>query len=87
MSEENAGGGNIKNAIIGLITIIVTAVTGIVAKNFMGGEDEASTPPAAVAPVINLNIENNNSVKGGSGGAAPAPAPKKDDWKNVEPKW
>jgi hypothetical protein len=93
MSEESSGSG-LKNAIIGLVTIIVTAVAGVVGKNLMGG-DEA--PPAAAvatpAPIINLNVENNNTVKGGSGGgsSAPAPAakpaPKKDDWTKAEPKW
>lgn len=90
MSEESSGSG-LKNAIIGLVTIIVTAVAGVVGKNLMGS-DEA--PPAAAvaapAPIINLNVENNNTVKGGSGGgSAPAakPAPKKDDWTKAEPKW
>ena len=88
MSEESSGGG-LKNAIIGLVTIIVTAIAGVIGKQLMCGE-ETAPPPAATAPVINLNVENNNSVKGGSGGgAAPAakPAPKKDDWTKAEPKW
>ena len=92
MSEESSGSG-LKNAIIGLVTIIITAVAGVVGKNLMGG-DEA--PPvaavAAPAPIINLNVENNNTVKGGGGsGGAPVPAakpaPKKDDWTKAEPKW
>ena len=88
MSEESSGGG-LKNAIIGLVTIIVTAIAGVIGKNIMGGDEAATAPAPAVAPVINLNVENNNSVKGGSGGAAaPAPAPKKkDDWTKEEPKW
>ena len=90
MSEESSGGG-LKNAIIGLVTIIVTAIAGVIGKNIMGGDEAATAPAPAVAPVINLNVENNNSVKGGSGGgaAAPAakPAPKKDDWAKAEPKW
>ena len=88
MSEESSGGG-LKNAIIGLVTIIVTAIAGVIGKQLMGGDDAATAPAPAVAPVINLNVENNNSVKGGSGGAAaPAPAPKKkDDWTKAEPKW
>lgn len=93
MSEETSGGG-LKNAIIGLVTIIVTAIAGVIGKKVMG-DDEVATPPAvaAPAPVINLNVENNNSVKGGSGGSAAAPAPaskpapKKDDWTKAEPKW
>ena len=88
MSEESSGGG-LKNAIIGLVTIIVTAIAGVIGKQLMGGDEAATAPAPAVAPVINLNVENNNSVKGGSGGAAaPAPAPKKkDDWTKAEPKW
>ena len=89
MSEESSGGG-LKNAIIGLVTIIVTAIAGVIGKQLMGGDEAATAPAPAVAPVINLNVENNNSVKGGSGGgaAAPAPAPKKkDDWTKEEPKW
>jgi len=89
MSDEAQGGGGLKNAIIGLVTIIVTALAGVIGKKMMGG-DEAAAPAPAAAPVINLNVENNNSVKGGSGGgaAAPAPAPKKkDDWTKAEPKW
>jgi hypothetical protein len=90
MSDEEQGGsgGGLKNAIIGLITIIVTAITGIVAKNVMGG-DEASTPAPVAAPSININLENNVKTGGGSGGtAAPAPAPKKkDSWLQEEPKW
>jgi len=90
MSDEAQGGGGLKNAIIGLVTIIVTAIAGVIGKQLMVGE-ETAPPPAATAPVINLNLENNNTVKGGSGGgaaAAPAPAPKKkDDWAKEEPKW
>jgi len=93
MSEESSGGG-LKNAIIGLVTIVVTAIAGVIGKNVMGGDEAAApAPAAAAAPVINLNLENNNTVKGGSGGgsSAPAPAakpaPKKDDWTKAEPKW
>lgn len=89
MSEENSGGsGGLRNAIIGLITIIVTAITGIVAKNFMGGDDATPPPAAATAPVV-INLENNVKAGGGSGGGAQAakPAPKKDDWTKAEPKW
>ena len=91
MSEESSGSG-LKNAIIGLVTIIVTAVAGVVGKNLMGGDEAPPAAVAAPAPIINLNVENNNTVKGGggSGGAsvpAAKPAPKKDDWTKAEPKW
>jgi hypothetical protein len=90
MSEESSGGG-LKNALIGLITIIVTAIAGVIGKNMMGGDEAATAPVPAVAPVI-INLENNNTVGGGGSGggaAAPAakPAPKKDDWTKAEPKW
>jgi hypothetical protein len=87
MSEESSGGG-LKNAIIGLVTIIVTALAGVIGKQMMGGDDEATAPAPAVAPVI-INLENNNTVKGGGSGgvSAPAPKPKKDDWTKAEPKW
>jgi len=88
MSDEAQGGGGLKNAIIGLVTIIVTAIAGVIGKQLMGG-DEAAAPAPAVAPVV-INLENNNTVKGGSGGgaAAPAkPAPKKDDHLKKEPLW
>ncbi len=48
MSEESSGGG-LKNAIIGLVTIIVTAIAGVIGKQLMGGE-ETAPPPAATAP-------------------------------------
>ena len=91
MSEESSGSG-LKNAIIGLVTIIITAVAGVVGKNLMGGDEAPVATVAAPAPIINLNVENNNTVKGGggSGGAsvpAAKPAPKKDDWTKAEPKW
>lgn len=87
MSEEQSGG--LKNAIIGLITIIVTAIAGVIGKKVMG-DDEAAAPAPVVAPapVINLNLENN--VRGGGSAApapAPAPAPKADDVKTAKPKW
>jgi len=92
MSEESSGSG-LKNAIIGLVTIIVTAGAGVVGKMLMGGDEAPPAAVAAPAPIINLNVENNNSVKGGSGGGSSAPvpaakpAPKKDDWTKAEPKW
>jgi hypothetical protein len=91
MSDEAQGGGGLKNAIIGLVTIIVTAIAGVIGKQLMGGDEAAAPAPApAVAPVV-INLENNNTVKGGGSGggaAAPAkPAPKKDDHLKKEPLW
>lgn len=93
MTEESSGSG-LKNAIIGLVTIIVTAIAGVIGKKVMGDDEApvAAVAAPAAAPVINLNLQNNNTVKGG-GSAAPAaaapakPAPKKDDWTKAEPKW
>ena len=91
MSEESSGS-SLKNAIIGLVTIIVTAGAGVVGKMLMGGDEAPVAAVAAPAPIINLNVENNNTVKGGSGSGgasvpAAKPAPKKDDWTKAEPKW
>lgn len=93
MSDESSGSG-LKNAIIGLVTIVVTAVAGVIGKKMMGDDEAPAAAVTATAPVINLNVENNNSLKGGSGGGAapaaapaPKPAPKKDDWAKAEPKW
>ena len=62
MSEESSGGG-LKNAIIGLVTIIVTAIAGVIGKQLMGG-DEATTPPPAAAPVV-INLDY-TKIKNGS---------------------
>ena len=93
MSEESSGGG-LKNAIIGLVTIVVTAVTGVVAKAFMGGDEDTSAPAPAVAPVINLNLENNNEVNNGGGSpeviVIEQPAekePEPDAHLKARPKW
>ena len=90
MSEESSGSG-LKNAIIGLVTIIITAGAGVAGKMLMGGDEAPVAAVAAPAPIINLNVENNNTVKGGGSGGASAPAakpaPKKDDWTKAEPKW
>jgi len=65
MSEE--GGNSLKNSIIGLITVVVTALTGMVANNFLGEDDTGDEPVAAAAPVINLNLENNNQLNNNGG--------------------
>ena len=87
MSEEKeaSGGSGLKNAIIGLITIIVTAIAGVIGKKVLGG-DEA--PVAAVsAPAPNIVI-NNTQAGGGTGGKpAEKKEEKKDGWTKKEPKW
>jgi hypothetical protein len=92
MSEEQSSGGGLKNAIIGLVTIIVTAIAGVIGKKVMGG-DEAPAPAAAVsAPAPNIIINNSQTQAGGAKGGSAAPAtkpaePKKDGWTKAEPKW
>jgi|AACY02.15.fsa_nt_gi hypothetical protein len=87
MSEEKeaSGGSGLKNAIIGLITIIVTAIAGVIGKKVLGG-DEA--PAAAVsAPAPNIVI-NNTQAGGGTGGKSDEKKEeKKDGWTKKEPKW
>lgn len=77
-------------AVMGLGTWGVTQITG-------GDKDEA--PVQQAAPVINLNLENNNNVKAGGGTTKiiekekvvekPAPAKKKegDEFKEKPAEW
>ena len=78
-------------AIMGLGTWGVTQITG-------GGDEPAPVQQAAPAPVINVNLENNNTQQSSGGtkviervvekpAAKPAePAPKKKEF-SEEPKW
>ena len=90
MSEETASGGGLKNAIIGLVTIIVTAIAGVIGKKVLGG-DEAPAPAAVAAPAPNIVINNSQTQAGGAKGGSGAPAEKKeekkDGWTKKEPKW
>ena len=66
MSEEKeeSGMSAVKKAIIGAITTAVTAGGAWFATHLGGGEepkDEVKTEQAAAAPVINLNLQNNNT--------------------------
>ena len=74
MSEEKEEGGlsTIKKTIIGAITTAITAGGAWFATQFGGGEEpkeEAKTEQSA-QPVINVNLENNNTnqQKQSSGG-------------------
>jgi flagellar basal body-associated protein FliL len=74
MSEEKEEGGlsGIKKTIIGAITTAITAGGAWFATQFGGGEEpkeEAKTEQSA-QPVINVNLENNNTnqQKQSSGG-------------------
>jgi len=84
--EESTMSG-IKKAIISGVTLLVTALTGLLVNKISGGEkkEAAPAPAAAVAPSIIINNSQSNS----GGGAAPAKKleEKKDGWTKKEPKW
>ena len=86
MSEESSGSG-LKNAIIGLITIIITAVAGLVGKNMMG-EDAPVAAVVAPAPSVVPNIIINNTQSGPVRDMIRQKVEeKKDDWTKKAPKW
>ena len=86
MSEESSGSG-LKNAIIGLITIIITAVAGVVGKKMMG-EDAPVAAVVAPAPVVVPNIIINNTQGGPVRDMIRQKVEeKKDDWTKKAPKW
>ncbi len=104
MSEEVQNEGTwsgLKKTIIGLARTVVLGVGGWFTTKLTGGEEQAA-PVQQAAPVINLNLENNNTQTQSAGGgtkviervvekpAAPAPKPKKkegDEFKEKEPLW
>jgi len=104
MSEEVQNEGTwsgLKKTIIGLASTVVLGVGGWFTTKLAGGEEQAA-PVQQAAPVINLNLENNNTQTQSAGGgtkviervvekpAAPAPKPKKkegDEFKEKEPLW
>lgn len=94
----------LKKTIVGTIsTLVLGGGTWLGTALFNGGgKEEAPAPVQQAAPVINLNLENNNTQTQSAGGgtkviervvekpAAPAPAPKKkegDEFKQEAPKW
>lgn len=85
MSEESSGSG-LKNAIIGLITIIITAVAGVVGKKMMGEDAPvaAVVAPAPVVPNIIINNTQSGPVRDVIRGKVEE---KKDDWTKKAPKW
>ena len=86
MSEESSSSG-LKNAIIGLITIIITAVAGLVGKKMMG-EDAPVAAVVAPAPVVVPNIIINNTQSGPVRDVIRQKVEeKKDDWTKKAPKW
>ena len=85
MSEESSGSG-LKNAIIGLITIIITAVAGVVGKKMMG-EDAPVAAVVAPAPVVPNIIINNTQSGPVRDMIRQKVEEKKDDWTKKAPKW
>ena len=87
MSEEQSGSSTLKNAIIGLITIIITAVAGVVGKKMMG-EDAPVAAVVAPATVVVPNIIINNTQSGPVRDVIRQKVEeKKDDWTKKTPKW
>jgi hypothetical protein len=98
-TQEQSGGGSMKNVIIGFVSTITLGLGTWVTTKLTGGEEEKA-PVQQAAPVI--NIQNNQTQqqaagktviinKGGeSAKPAPAPKPKKkegDEFKEEAPKW
>ena len=102
-TQEQSGGGSLKNIIIGFISTITLGVGTWVTTKLTGGDkEEAPVQQTAPAPVI--NIQNNQTQTQSAGGgktvvikeketvkeAAPAPAkPKKDgdEFKEKPAEW
>jgi len=61
---DNADGtwAGLKKAVIGAITLLVTAGTGWVATNIMGGGSDEAAAVASPPPIeVNINNENNQT--------------------------
>ena len=86
MSEEPSGNSTLKNAIIGLITIIITAVAGVIGKKMMG-EDAPVAAVVAPAPVVPNIIINNTQSGPVRDMIRQKVEEKKDDWTKKAPKW
>ena len=101
-TQEQSGGGSLKNIILGLVSTITLGVGGWVTTKLTGGDKEEAAPVQQAAPVI--NIQNNQTQTQAAGGgktviikeketvkeAAPAPAkPKKDgdEFKEKPAEW
>jgi len=101
--EQNDGTwSGLKKTIIGTISTIVLGAGTWVGTTLFGEDDKESAPVQQVAPVINLNVENNNSQTQAVGGGTKViervvekpvvkEAPKKkkegDEFKEKEPQW
>jgi hypothetical protein len=98
--EQEGTWSGLKKTIIGTVsTIVLGAGTWVGTTLFGGSEDKAEPAPVQqAAPVINLNLQNNNTQTQAAGGttiikekvvekpATPAPAPKPKEF-TEEPKW
>jgi hypothetical protein len=104
LEQQNDGTwSGLKKTIIGVATTAVMGLGTWGVTQITGGDKEESTPVQQAAPVINLNLQNNNNVKAdGNGGTkviervvekqtpAPAPKPKKkegDEFKEAPAQW
>jgi hypothetical protein len=101
LEQQNDGTwSGLKKTIIGVATTAVMGLGTWGITQITGGGDEPA--PAPAAPVINLNVANNNTQTQAAGGttiikekvvekpAAPAPAPKKkegDEFKEKPAQW
>jgi hypothetical protein len=101
--EQNDGTwSGLKKTLVGTIsTVILGAGTWVGTTLFGGNDKEEAAPVQQAAPVINLNLENNNTQTQSSGGTKiiervvekpvdkPKPVRKKegDEFKEKEPQW
>ena len=94
--QEESTGKSFKNIIIGLVSTVTLAVGGFITNKLTGGDDKET--PAAVAPVINIQNNQTQSVGGGktiiikekAADTKPVAKPKKkdgDEFKEEAPKW
>lgn len=67
--EQNDGTwSGLKKTIIGTISTIVLGAGTWVGTTLFGGDKEEAAPAPQAAPVINLNLQNNNTQTQSSGG-------------------
>ena len=100
MSEEQkeSTGTSLKNILIGLVSTITLGVGGWFTTKLTGG-DEKDAPVQQAAPVINLNVANNNTQTQSAGGgtkvvekvvekpAAPVKKKEGDEFKEKPAQW
>jgi hypothetical protein len=97
-TQEQSGGGSLKNVIIGFISTITLGVGGWVTTKLTGGDDKEAAPVQQAAPVINIqNTQNQSQSAGGKTviikekeTVKEQPKPKKkegDEFKEEAPKW